>query len=270
MVTSQAPAPSRASNGFKLAFGPMMLIDLSVFTGTEETRVTRKEFLETPAGDVEVGRSAVRKDTGEVIDSADVVRKAFASNGVAVVLTDDEIADRTMPKGVADIISFVPVKNVGQYLAQDQVQVRPRATKGKVDAAAEKAFALVCATMKANKVVALVKVALRGPAKHGLLFPDGSLVFVRTADQVREPRPMADIKFTPAELKLAGMLVEAIGIDTPTIVDDTAPVVRQYVEDKAQGIPAPVAVEREAIPLDIMAALSASIDAAKAKKGKAA
>jgi Ku protein len=264
MSTALAAPPSRASNSFTLAFG-LLNIPLSVFTGTEQTRVSRKEFLD---GDctIPVGRSAVRQDTGEVVGSDRVVRMAEASTGAWVTLTDDEIADCTCPKGVGDVVSFVPVKNVGDYLAEDQVQVRPKAEKGKSNAAGEKAFALLLAALKRKKVVALVKVALRGPARHGLLFPDGSFVFVRTADQIREARPLnADFKFSDAELKLAEALVDAVGIDAPVITDDTAPAVRAFVEAKATGVAPVERPEREAIPLDIMAALSASIDAAKGK-----
>ena len=265
-TTALAPAPQRASTKFTLSFG-VLNINLSVFSGTEQTRVSRKEFLLDGDTLVPVGRSAVRTDTGEVIPSDQVVRMVEASNGAWVTLTDDEIADCTAPKGVGDVLTFVPVKDIGAYLAEDQAQVRPVAVKGKTDPASDKAFALLCATMKKKKVVALVRVALRGPARHGLLFPDGSFVYVRTADQVREARPLNDShKFSEAELNLASALIDAVGTSTPVLTDDTAPAVRAFVEAKAAGIPAPVVAEREAIPLDIMAALSASIDAAKAAK----
>ena len=248
----------------------MLNIPLSVYTGTEQTRVARSEFLDGDTS-IPVGRSPIRKDTGEVVASDQVVRMAEASTGAYVVLTDEEIADCTMPKGVGEIVTFVPVKNVGAYLAEDQVQVRPKAEKGKTNASADKAFALLLTTMKRTKTVALVKVALRGPARYGLLMQDGSFVYVRTADQVREARDLNDsFKFSDAELKLATALVEAVGIDTPVLTDDTAPAVRAFVEAKAKGVPAPVKAEVAAIPVDIMAALSASIDAAKAGKGKVA
>ena len=267
-TTALAPAPSRASNKFTLAFG-VLNIPLSVYTGTEQTRVSRKEFLIDADGtQIPVGRSATRQDTGEVIPSDSVVRMVEASTGAWVTLTDDEIADCTCPKGVGDIVTFVPVKDIGAYLAEDQAQVRPVAVKGKVDAASDKAFALLCATMRKKKVVALVRVALRGPARHALLAADGSFTYVRTADQVRQARPLSasDHKFSDAELNLASALIDAVGTDVPVLTDDTAPAVRAFVESKAQGLPVPVKAQVDAIPLDIMAALSASIDAAKAAK----
>ena len=54
-----------------------------------------------------------------------------------------------------------------------------------------------------------------------------------------------------------------MGIDTPVITDDTAPVVQAAVDAKATGLPAPAKADTPAIPLDIMAALEASIDARK-------
>ena len=264
MFTALADAPQRASTSFTLAFG-VLNIPLSVYTGTEQTRVTRAEYLDGNTA-IPVGRSPIRKDTGEVVPSEAVVRMATATSGAQVILTDDEIAACTMPRGVGDILTFVPVKDAGQYLAEDAVQVRPKASKGKPDVAAEKAFALLLSAMKRKKVAALVKVALRGPARHGLLFADGSFVYVRTADQVREARPLNDgFKFSPQELALAEALLDAVGTDTPVLTDDTAPVVQAYVNEKAAGIAAPTPAPLAApVQHDLMAALTASIAAAKA------
>lgn len=271
MPTALAKMPQRASNSFTLAFG-VLNIPLSVYTGTEETRVARKEFFLTTEGEyVPVGRSAVRQDTGEIISSADVVRMATATSGAKVAFNDDDMADATSTeKGVGDIVTFVSLKNVGEYLAENQVQVRPTATKGKSNAAADKAFALLMATMKKKKVAALVQVALRGPARFGLLHSDGTFVFVRTADQIREARPMPeDVSFSDAEMDLAAMLIDAVGIDTPVITDQTAVAIQAAVDAKAEGIDAPVPAAAAApVTVDIMAQLQASIEANK--KGKAA
>jgi DNA end-binding protein Ku len=262
-----ASQPQRATTSFTITWG-LMAISVSAFTGTEETSVTRKEFLQDGKTLVPVGRSPIRKDTGEVIDSADVVRMAEASTGEFVILTDEEIADCTAPKGIGEVVCFVPVKDVSNYSAVTQYQVRPKATKGKADPAAAKAYALLRTVLKTSKVVALIKVALRGPARYALLDHEGTLTFVRTADQVREPRDLDEFKFTAQELALAKVLVEAVGIDTPVITDDTAPVVQAYVEAKATG--KVIAPATPAIPAggDIMAQIEASL--AAIKKGKVA
>ena len=101
MIPALAPA-HRASNTFTLAWG-LVTIPLSVYTGTEETRVARKEFrngdTNVPVG--RMPRSCVTPTaTPSVIDTAEVTRMAQASNGTWVELTDDEIADCTSPKGL--------------------------------------------------------------------------------------------------------------------------------------------------------------------------
>jgi non-homologous end joining protein Ku len=251
----------------------MVMIPCSVYTGTEATRVTRKEFVTIDGSLIEVGRSPIRKDDGTTIDSADVGRYAQADNGEWVLLTDDEIAQCTSPRGIGEIVSFVPVKDVGQYLAEGQAQVRPRREKGKVNPAADRAFALLTTALKVNKVVALVKVSLRGPARYALLDERGTFTLIYTADAIRQDAPGTnDYKFTKDELTLAKALIEAVGVDTPVLTDDTTPVVQAFVNAKSSGKPAPV-LEAPPVQIDLMAALQASVaeaKVAKAKKGKVA
>jgi non-homologous end joining protein Ku len=265
-----AEMPTRATTSFTLAWG-LVSINVSAYTGVEQTRVVRHEYMDNGKGAlIAVGRSPIRKDDGTVIDVASVVRYAAADNGELVILTDDEIAACTSPKGVAEIVSFVPAKNVGQYLTETQYQVRPKSSKGKVEPAADRAFALLTQAMKSRKVLALVKVALRGPARYALLDHDGTLTMIYTADAIRQARPgTSEYKFSKDELALAANLIDAVGVDAPTIVDDTAPVVQAFVNSKATGkVVAPV--EAPLPTIDLAAALNASIDAAKAAKTKAA
>ena len=262
-----APAPSRANQGITLSFG-LVNIPLSVYTGTEETRVARKEFFQGDAN-IEVGRAAIRKDTGEVIESTDVVRMAQADSGAWVALTDDEIAASTSPKGLAEVVSFVKVKDAGQYLMETVKQVRPQRVKGKVNPAAERAFAMLNAAMKQRKVMALVKVAMRGPARFALLDHNGNLFLVYTADAVRYPMDLVVVPspaITEAELNVANMLIDAVGIDAPTLVDTTAPVVKAYVNDKAAGVPVPERPVAEANPVDLMQQMLDSLAAVKGGK----
>ena len=93
--------------------------------------------------------------------------------------------------------------------------------------------------MAKRKVCALVKVAMRGPARYALLTCDGDLILVHTADQVRERTPMVTVSYSKAEVDMVAALIDAVGIDTPTITDDTAPAVQRFVDAKAGGIEAP-------------------------------
>ena len=266
--TALAAAPQRATTSITLAFG-LLNIPLAVYTGTEETRVARREFLNGDSN-IPVGRSPIRKDTGEVVSNDDVVRMAEADNGVWVALSDEEIASITSPKGLAEVISFVKNKDTAQYLVKNVVQVRPKATKGKVDAAANRAFILLLTAMKQRKVCALVKVAMRGPARYALLDAQGNLFQIYMADEIREARDLMGNPigndFSEQELALATTLIDTVGITAPVVTDDTAPVVQAYVNDKAAGVDPPTPPAIPAIPADIMSDLLASIEAAGKRK----
>lgn len=263
-----ASAPTRAHTTITLSAG-MVSIPLSVYTSTESTRIARKEFFR---GDVniEVGRAAIRKDTGEVIHSTDVVRMAEATNGARVEITDDEVAAATSPKGLAEVISFVPVKEFGQYLTEGLYQVRPKREKGKANPAVEQAFGMLLAGMRVRKVGALIKVAMRGPARYAILTTEGDLLLVLPADGVRQSLPLdMPAAVSKAHVAMATSLIDAIGIGAPVVTDDTAPVLQAFVDAKAAGLPAPAAVP--VAPIDnLMAAFEASIEEAKSRKGKVA
>lgn len=264
-TTALAPAPQRSTTSFHIGWG---LIDIAVsaYTGTEETRVARKEFLVQGNLLVPVGRAAIRKDTGEVIDNGDVVRMAQASSGEWVALSDEEIAECTSPRGQAEIVAFVPVKDIGQYLAEGQMQVRPQAVKGKIAPATQKAYTLLMAAMRKRKVVALIKVAMRGPARFALIDADGTMTLVRTADSIRTAREMPEASVAKGELDMALMLIDSVGVDTPVLTDDTAPVVSKFVEAKVTGKPVEVKEAPAVAAGDLMAQLEASIAAQKKAK----
>ena len=260
---AQAKEPGRSSGSMTLSWG-LLNIPLSVFTGTQETRVARKEFVD---GDVDkpAGRAVIDKTSGEVVESRRVVRMAEASTGQFVVLDDDEISACTGTKGVAEVLTFVPNSDILQYVPEKLMQVRPHRTKGIPDPAASKAFSLFVTALASQNVSALVRVALRGPAQYALVTATGDLVFVHSTEGVRKPLPMGLVPVTAEEQRIAGDLISTIGITTcPKLPDVTAGKVTEYVEKKAKGAPVVTPSAGPATQVvDIMAELTASIANAK-------
>lgn len=265
-ITRNAPAPTRATTSVTLSAG-LITIPLSVFTSVESTSVIRKEYLDGDPS-IPVGRVSIRKDTGAIIDTASVTRMAQADDGSWVILTDDEIAACVGISGNCDIVTFVPVRDADQYLIDGLYQVRVKTDK-KPGSAAIQAFSLLLAGMKARKVHALVRFALRGAPRYALLTTDGDLLLIATADSIRESMPLLWMKHSKAEVDMVVSLIDAIGVDTPVVLDGTAPKVQAYVNDKAKanGV-APVTGAPISAPaiVDIMAAMQASIDQAKTRK----
>ena len=273
-ITRIAPAPTRATSSVVLSAG-LMNIPLSIFTSVESTSVSRREFYRGDA-DIPVGRVAVRRDTGAVIEPGDVTRMAESSTGKWVVLDDAEVVDCVGLTGGCEVVTFVPIADADKYLTESLYQVRPKNDK-KFKAASDAAFSLLLAGMRARKVHALVRFAMRGVPRHALLTAEGDLLVIATSDAVRSALPMPDVKHAKAEVDMVVTLIDAIGVGSPVVVDTVAAKVQKYVDDKAgKGAPvtAPATAQKPTI-VDLTAVLSASIDAAKAKskskaKGKAA
>lgn len=267
-ITRTAPAPTRATTSVTLTAG-LITIPLSVFTSVEDTSVVRKEFLDGNP-DIPVGRVPVRKDNDAIVDAAQVTRMAQASDGTWVVLTNDEIVD-CVDATSGEIVSFVPIKDAGQYLTDGLYQVRVKSdTKG---IAAIQALSLLFAGMRQRKVHALVRFALRGAPRYALLTADGDLFMIVPANGIREAMGLNWVKHTKAEVDMVCMLIDTIGVDAPVVTDDVAPKVQAYIDDKARkGGVAPSAAPAKALPniVDLSDLIQASIKQAKASKGKAA
>lgn len=230
-----APAPIKGNNSFLLSLG-LVNIPLAVLTGVESTRVARQEFV--VGTDHAVGRTAFDKTTGLNIDQASIVRMAATSTGEFVELTDEEIEAATMPKGVAEVVSFVPVSKLhNAYVTEkvDQVRAKTSGLKAAQAQAAERAFGLFLAGLKARKVVALIKVALRGPARYAAITADGDMLLLFPSDAIRQPKPLAACKATAQELSLMGQLIDSYPQGTPVINDETAAAVQAFVDSKATG-----------------------------------
>lgn len=269
-----APVPTRATSTVVLSTG-LLSIPLSVFTAVESTTVTRHEFLN---GDptIPVGRASIRKDTDAIVHTSEVTRMTQADNDKWVVLDDAEIAECVGLSGACEVVCFVPVKDAGCYLIDGLYQLRPKTDK-KGAAAASAAFGLLLAGMQARKVHALVRFALRNTPRYALLTTDGDLFTIVTADGIREALPLIDTKPAKAQVDMVTTLIDTIGVETPTVLDDFSPKVRDYVNRKAKtGGVVPMSAPLVATNvLDLSALLAESIEAAKAakapaKKGKVA
>jgi non-homologous end joining protein Ku len=263
---ADADAPARSTSTITLSWG-LINMQLSVYTGAESSAVTRKEFV---GGDSSrpAGRATIDKSTGEIVDSSLVTRMAEASNGAWVEVSDDEISQVVGVRNVAEILAFVPrTEAFERYVPDGLHQLRPKKNKGAVDPASATAFALFLHALEERKVVALVRLATRGPARYGLVLATGDFLYVHATDEVRKSVPLALPAVDPRMVPQALNLIDAIGIAVPSLPDETAKGVRDLIEAKAAGKPAvvkPIPVSTE--EGNIMDTLLASIDAAKVTK----
>lgn len=268
----KALPPTRSWNSFTIGFGPFH-VTVSVLTGTESTQVARSEFL-TVNGELHpVGRCAYDKITGEVLpEGVNALRYAYdATTESWVLLQDYEIEECTMPKKLAEVITFVPLTKLSaNYLPIGAAQVRAKTTgmKGAQKAYAERAFDLFLTGLAKKKVAALVKVALRGPAQFAAITPEGDLLWLQPSDGIRQPAAHSSFNHDEREVGMMLSLIDTIGTGTPVLLDDTAQKITEYVARKAQSNNVTPVTESEEAPAmdDLFAALSGAVAAAKAAK----
>lgn len=269
-----ADVPVRSTASITVSFG-LINIPLSVYTATVETRTVRKEF--TPEGHP-VGRKLYNKETGADVEYADVV-KMVEHDGLLVPLTDDEIAEATgHESGIAPIVGRVSLEALGaQFVTEKVYQLRPKSDK-KVKTATDRAFTLLTETLAATNEAAMVRVSIRGAvARWGAITPDGLLRIVHSADQVRKMLPMPEVEVSATELDLARQLLGAIpAVDVSALRDDSSERVAEYVATKASAmvaggeVAAPTKIVPMNTPVDLLAQLLASTEAAKEAKSSAA
>jgi DNA end-binding protein Ku len=130
--------------------------------------------------------------------------------------------------------------------------------------------------------MAVVKVALRQRESIALLRVRDKAIVLQTMlwpDEVREPEfdvLDAEVELRPQEMTMAASLVESLGADfDPThFHDEYRDAVVELIERKrttGDTRPAPVAEKRDEGPdsmTDLLSALQASVDAARAASGK--
>lgn len=271
-----AAMPSRSTNSITLTAGSM-IFPLSIFTAVSDLSVSRSERLEgDPA--ISVGRTHIRKDTGEIIDTLNVTRMAEAVTGEGagkwVVVTDDELADVYGQNGEAEIVSFVPASDVARYVVDGLLQVRARNDKrASAQAANQAAFSLLLAGMRERNVHALIRFVVRGGPRFGLLDHDGDMRTVIPAAAVRQARELPVVEHDAKSVDMMGKFIDSIGVQSEPVEDDTPVKVQEFIDAKAVELGVAVGdaptTKSPVVVVDIMAELEASVAAAKAKRAPA-
>lgn len=258
-----AKKPSRSSGSLTIGFG-LVSVPVKVFAGTDEQNVSRAQFSESGG---KIRYDKYDEETGE--RNPTIIKKATATDGTLVVLTDEEI-DAAVGKsdGTCEVVGFLPAEvAAAQYVVKDVMQVRPAAGSNKKRVPAfEKAFALLTGAMEASGKVALVEWSLRGKPRYGALTPEGDMLVYYWDDEVRTsaamPEPTPESTPTEAEMAMAVTLLESMSLEeAPVLTNESVAKVQKYVDAKAAG--QPVEEESESTPAgatDLMAALSASLE----------
>jgi len=209
------------------------------------------------------------KGTNEVVKPEDIV-KGFQYEPGQWVIVDKSDFEKVKLKStkVIEIEGFVDQEEVHPTLFDAPYYAGP---DGEV---ANKAFSLLCETLKETGKLGIGRVVLRDRESIMLIAPHkpGILMYkLRFPDEVRsiEGVPgLEEVKTNKVELKLAKTLVESMSttLDKISMKDNYQGALRDIINAKVEGKEFVSYEEEEKPVVDIMAALKASIDGAKEKK----
>ncbi|MFD9791414.1 Ku protein [Streptomyces sp. NPDC059070] len=224
----------------------------------------------------DMGRVRTRKVCeldGQVLDQDDIGKGYEVSKDTVVQVTDAELDALPLPTAKAiEIVAFVPADSIdpvqvgaGYYLAADgQVSAKP--------------YTLLRQALQRSAKVAVAKFAWHNRERLGLLRAREQAIVLhamRWDDEIRNPGevtvPAADV--SAAEIEAALQLLETMAqTDISTYRDHYRDAVEEMIAAKAaHRTPQPVASEGpqpSGNVVDLMAALNASVEAAKASRGE--
>jgi DNA end-binding protein Ku len=253
-----------------ISFG-LVTIPIKVYSATEERDISFRQVHEADGGRIRYKR--VCEIDGEEVPYSDIGKGYEMPDGRMVILTNDDFAELPLPTAKSiEVLEFVPAKQVdplyfakAYYLAADSVGAKP--------------YILFRDALTKTKQCALVKVAIRTRETLALLRErDGALVLqtMLWPDEVRDSEfaiPDDSVEVRKQEVGMAESYIAALQADfDPTRYhSDYREALEKLVEAKAAGVPMPEGDEEEedtAEVVDLVAALRASVDAAKKRRGE--
>ncbi|QYC44831.1 putative DNA repair protein YkoV [Nonomuraea coxensis DSM 45129] len=262
-----------------ISFG-LVTIPVKLYSATEQKDVSFHQVHREDGGRIRYKR--VCQLDGEEIPYADIAKGYELATGEMVVLTDEDFEDLPLSTSRRiDVLQFTPAEQIDPIYFAKSYYLEP-------DAQGAKPYVLLRDALESSGQVAVVKVALRQRESLATLRVRDGVFVLETMlwpDEIRAPDfefLEEDIEVRAQELKMAESLISTMESDfDPGEYHDTYREALQHViEAKVEGrevVAAPE--EEEAGPaVDLMAALRASVEAAKreregapaAKRGKAA
>lgn len=249
-----------------LTFG-LVTLPVSLVTATESHTIRFRQ-LERGTSD-RVRNKRVNERTGEEVPYEKIVKGYDAGNGEYVVVEPDELDEIAPGRSHAiKIVGFADLEEIDPVYFDSPYFVQPR------DEAYTKVYGLLRDALQRSGKVGIATMSMRQKEYLVAVHTEGGVIVMHTlrwADEIRDPQDTLDYlpsgsRAAPNELKMATQLIEAMAMnwDPHDYRDRTQERVRELVEAKQagktieKGAPEPEATE----PLDLMAALRASLDRA--------
>ena len=260
-----------------ISFG-LVNVPVKVYSATEDHDIKFHQVHAKDNGRIRYKR--VCEVDGEVVEYRDIARAYESDDGQTVIITDDDIA--TLPEERSreiEVLEFVAASELDPMMFDKSYFLEP-------DGKSTKSYVLLAKTLADTDRVAIVHFALRNKTRLAALrvkdFSKREVMVIHTLlwpDEIRDPDfPVLDkkVEVKPAELKMAGQVVESMADDfkPDRYHDDYQEQLQELVTAKLEGGEAFTTEEQQPKELDetedvsdLLAKLEASV---KARSDKAA
>ncbi|MFU8870972.1 Ku protein [Micromonospora sp. SL4-19] len=254
-----------------VSFG-LVSIGVKVYSATEEKDIRFHQVHREDGGRIRYKRTC--QTCGEEVTYDDIAKGYDIGGGEMVILTDEDFADLPLTTSHAiDVLEFVPAEQVDPILYNKAYFLEP-------ESSATKPYVLLREALTDSERVAIVKVALRQREQLATLRVREGVLLLNTMlwpDEVRTPDfgfLDEDLKVRPPELAMASSLVDSMAGDfqPDAFTDDYRAALQEVIDAKIEGREVVQPEEEEAAPaaaVDLMAALKASVERARAARGEA-
>jgi DNA end-binding protein Ku len=257
-----------------LTFG-LVAIPVRLESATRSHKIAFRQVHREDHGRVKYRR--VCEADGARLEQPDIGRAWEAIDGTLVAVTDEELDDLPLPTAkTIEISGFLDLDSVPTEMFDQPYFLAPAAP------AANKPYVLMREALARAGKAAVGKYALRGSGEAlGLIHAQGDILVVhrlRWPDEIRpadDAAPRGDVDLSDDELQAALDYIGAVGdVDMQAMHDDYAEAVHALVEAKAEGKALPTTAESKregaGVVTDLMAALRAATDQARADRGEEA
>ncbi|MFD7861455.1 Ku protein [Streptomyces sp. NPDC059783] len=253
-----------------ISFG-LVTIPTKIISATEDHSIHFRRVHLTDMGRVRT-RKVCEIDEQEL--SQDEIGKGYEiSKDTVVPVTDQELESMPLPTAKAiEIVAFVDAGTI------DPVRIGESYYLGADGQVAAKPYTLLRQALERSEKVAVAKWAWHGRERLGLLQVRQDAIVLHAMhwpDEIRSPESLAPkpVELEEAEIEQALQLAESMTTDDVTqFRDHYRDALEELIEAKAEGAERPEPAETaEAEPgavVDLMAALNASVAAAKEQRGE--
>jgi DNA end-binding protein Ku len=257
--------PPRAIWTGSIAFG-LVNVPVRMYSAVEE-HTLHFNFVHAPDGS-RIGYEKICKAEDKPVPDDEIVKAFEYEKGEWVYMTDEDFeAAAAENHRTIDIRAFVPFEDIDPIYFERTYYLGPEEN-------GERVYSLLSRAMDGSGLAGVAKWVMRDRQNLGLLrVRDGVIVLERMhfADEIRSTEGIApgDVKPDKSELEMAAQLIEQYsGKFKPEEYRDTyRDALCEIIEAKRKGEEVRVEVEPEPeAPTDLMAALRASVEAARGRR----